>query len=221
MTKQVAELVQQHSNLIYSITHHFKNNKNKEDLFQEGVIGLIKAHKNYDRSYNVKFTTYAYTYILGEMLNYIDRDKGLKINRETLRLSLKVEKTKALLTQKLMKEPTIREVAFYLELPEELIVRALNATIPIKSFDEPVENLETPNLNLYNIIPDKKKVDIDTLLTVKEEISKLGKLEKEIIQKRYFEDLTQTEIAEQLGINQVQVSRKETRAINKMKVLLK
>lgn len=116
MNQSLEQIIEENKNLIYSISHYFENYPNKEDLFQAGVMGLITAYKNYDASFNNKFTTYAYTYILGEMKKFVREDKGIKISRDITKLNLQIEKTSILLTQKLMRQPTIKELADYLEI---------------------------------------------------------------------------------------------------------
>ena len=91
------EIIERNKNLIYSIARYFENYSNKEDLFQAGCIGMILAYKNYDKTKNVKFTTYAYHYILGEMKKLIMEDKGIKISRNLQFLYLKIEKSRCLL----------------------------------------------------------------------------------------------------------------------------
>ena len=104
----LTNLIIENQNLIYKISMLFTNYSNKEDLFQVGCIGLINAYKKYDESFNTKFTTYAYPFILGEMNNYVKKDKGIKISREISKLNSMIERASILLTQRLMREPTIR-----------------------------------------------------------------------------------------------------------------
>ena len=126
--------------LIYSITNYFKNYSSKEDLYQAGCLGLINAYKKYDPNMNCKFTTYAYPYILGEMRKLVREDKGIKVSREISKLNLKIEKAYVLLSQKLMKEPSIEEIANFLEIPEYYVSEAIMSLNKIKSIDEPVND---------------------------------------------------------------------------------
>ena len=105
------EIILENKNLIYSITRYFEKYANKEDLFQAGCIGMIMAYNHYDESMNVKFTTYAYPYILGEMKKLVREDKSIKISRNIQMLNLKIEKARVILTQKLMREPSINELS--------------------------------------------------------------------------------------------------------------
>ena len=208
------ELILENKNLIYSITRYFEKYSNKEDLFQAGCIGMIMAYKNYNPDMNVKFTTYAYPYILGEMKKLVREDKSIKISRNIQLLNLKVEKANILLTQKLMRKPTILELADFLEIPVYMIEEAINSNKPIYSIDEPL-NDEGKDITLQDTIG--KTDDIDDLLLLREELSKLNPFEQQLINKRYINDLTQQQTAYELGISQVQVSRGEQKILTKLK----
>lgn len=212
----LTDLVNEHKNLIYKISTFFSGYSNKEDLFQVGVVGLITAYKKYDESYNTKFSTYAYPFIMGEMNNYVKRDKGIKISRDVSSLNSKIEKASILLTQKLMHEPTPREISDFLEIDECLVVDALISRYPIKSFDS-VLCSDGKDLTLLDTIPDVESMDLDTLVALKDSLSKLSSQEKEIINNRYMMDLTQSEVACNMGISQVQVSRKEQKVLKKLR----
>lgn len=213
--KPIEEIVVENQNLIYSVVNEFGNEINKEDLFQVGVMGMIKAYKNFDESLNIKFTTYAYTYILGEIKKYIREDRGFKVSRQTSSLGYKIEKARELLAQKYNKVPTYNEIAVYLEIPEYVIAEAINSKQEIKSIDSAVA-IDSKELTLHEIIPSKRE-DIDSLILLKEELLKLEDSEKELLHKRYFEDMTQTEVANVFGMTQVQVSRSEKKVLTKLK----
>ena len=193
---------------------NFKNYKSKEDLFQAGCLGLINAYKKYDPSMNCKFTTYVYPYILGEMRKLVRQDKGLKISREITKLNLKIEKAYVLLTQKLMKEPTITEVADYLNVPEFYVSEAINSLNKIKSIDEPI-NSDGKEFTLQDVVG--KMDNIDDLIMLKESLKTLNKEEMELISNRYIKDYTQTQTSKIIGMSQVQVSRKEQKVLQKLK----
>ena len=213
--ESLSDLIDQNKNLIYKITTLF-NNCNKEDLFQVGCIGLINAYKKYDESYNTKFSTYAYPYILGEISSYVKRDKGIKVSREISKLNSMIERAGILLTQKLMREPSISELANYLEIDESLVIDALKARYPIMSTDS-VINDDGREITLMDTIPDINGMDMNTLVALKEELLKLDSFERELINERYVQNLTQSEVASNLGISQVQVSRKEQKVLSKMR----
>ena len=213
--EKLENIIIENKNLIYSISNYFSNYKNKEDLFQVGCIGLINAYNNYRDDMNTKFTSYAYPYILGEMKKLVREDKGIKISRDITKLNLKIEKARLLLSQKLMKEPSISELASFLEMDEYKISECLNSVNNIQSLDEPVKTYEK-DMSLYDLIG-KKELDINSLIALKEELNLLTPFEKKIIENRYMKDFTQTEVSEMLGISQVQVSRNEQKVLRKLR----
>ncbi len=209
------DLIMNNQNLIYKLTHYFKNYENKEDLFQAGCIGMVKAYKKYDSSFNVKFTTFAFPYILGEMKKFAREDKGIKISKDISRLNSKIEQATIILSQKLMREPTIDELSSFLDISTYDLAEAINSTNNIMSIDEVINN-DGKEVTLHDIIKDKE-TDLDSLIALRNAIKGLSDFEKELIGKRYYKDMTQKEVAECLGISQVQVSRKEQKVLTKLK----
>ena len=209
------EEIDKYSNLIYSLTHYFEGYKNKEDLYQVGIIGLIEAYQKYDPNYNVKFSTYAYPYILGEMKKLVREDKGIKISRSITNLNNKIDKAKNILSQKLNREPSIYELSNFLEVSEEEIIEALKTINIMQSIDEPI-NSEGKEMTLHEVISDNS-MDLDTLIALKQELNNLTPYERDIITKRYIEDLSQSEVAKILDITQVKVSREEAKIKRKIK----
>ncbi len=206
------KLVEGNLKLVLSILRCFVNRTdNMDDLFQIGCIGLIKAYNNYDSNMNVKFTTYAYPYILGEMRKLVREDKSMKISRDISKINLQIEKAYVLLTQKMGKEPTVSEIASFLEVPISLVVDALNSS-KVSSLDDIIYD----NLTVFDVISDTN-TDMDTLIALKSSLDELTSEEKEIINLRYMNDLTQMEVSKLLGISQVQVSRKEQKVLVKMR----
>lgn len=212
--EEIANLIKENEKLIYSITNYFKNYNSKEDLYQAGCLGLISAYKKYNPNMNCKFTTYAYMYILGEMRKLVRQDRGMKVSRDITKLNLKIEKAYILLTQKLMKEPTIEEISNYLEIPSYLVSEAILSLNRIKSIDEPVIN-EGKEITLQELIG--KSDNIDDLIMLKQFLNDLTLDEKELIKNRYIDDFTQSETSKIIGISQVQVSRKEHKVLKKLK----
>ena len=199
MTNELTDLIIENQNMIYKITHYFEKYASKEDLFQVGCIGLIKAYKKYDESFGAKFTTYAYPYILGEIRKYVREDKGIKISRDISKLNLKIEKATILLTQKLMREPSLKEISEYLQIPEYYIVESLKSINTIESIDKPINDESSKEI------------------TLQDAINNLDEIEKELLEKRYNDDFTQTETAQLLGMSQVQVSRCEAKIYKKLR----
>lgn len=211
---EINYLIKENERLIYSIANYFKNYNSKEDLYQAGCVGLITAYKKFNPSMNCKFTTYAYPYIMGEMRKLVREDKGVKVSREITKLNLKIEKAYILLSQKLMKEPSIEEIANFLEIPEFYVSEAILSSNKIKSIDEPV-NEEGREFTLQEVIG--KSENVDELIMLRDLLNNLNSEEKAIIDNRYIKDYTQSETSKLIGMSQVQVSRKEHKVLQKLK----
>src|SRR5574344_1033773 len=145
------KIIEENINLVYSISKYFSGYKNSEDLIQVGCIGLIKAYEKFNPNIGVKFSTYAFPFIMGEMKKYAREDKGIKVSRDISSLNSKIEKIKNYLSQQLMREPTIKEIASYLDVSEEMVSSALNSINCIDSFDY-VLNEDGKELTLYDMI---------------------------------------------------------------------
>ena len=210
------DIVEKNSRLIWSIVKRFKNNKYEtEDLFQIGAMGLIKSIKRFDNQYNVKLSTFAVPYIIGEIKRYLRDDGMVKVSRSLKELNIKIEMLKKQY-EKIGKELSINEIEKELKESKENILLALEANKKIKSIDEEFEDSNE------NILFNKVKVESyeeDTIkkIILKQELDKLDEKEKSIIILRYFYNKTQSQIASQYGISQVQVSRIEKRVLLKMR----
>ncbi|MDO5002840.1 MAG: sigma-70 family RNA polymerase sigma factor [bacterium] len=204
----------ENENLVYSIINKYSSYGDKDDLYQVGMMGLINASLKFDPNIGVKFSTYAYKYILGEVAKYIRENNSFKISRDTLRLKSSIEKSKDLLRQKLLREPTTLELSLILEIDEEKIEEIEKLQTKADSLDYCFEDNED---SLYNVIQVEEKQICPGILDLKEELSKLPNEEKQIIYSRYYYDMTQNEVSKRLGISQVQVSRKETKVLEKLK----
>ncbi len=208
----------EYENLVYSVVAKFKNNYDIEDLKQVGMMGLAKAYQNYKPDQGTKFSTYAYTYILGEVLTYIRNSRALKVNRETQALYQKILQVKEVMMQKLMREPTTFEIACFLELEEQIIVEAIEANQFVKSLDYSLnEEDDNKNIAMYDLVQYEERGYDAEILDLKTEIDKLSEEEKVIIYDRYFNDLTQKEVSKKLNTSQVQISRNETKILKKLK----
>lgn len=204
-----------YSNLIHSLTHYFEGYKNKEDLYQAGITGLLLAYQKYDDSYNTKFSTYAYPYIFGEMSKLVREDKNIKISRNIIRLKNSIEKAKNILNQKLYREPTIYELSDFLDIPVNDIEEALTINGNTSSIDEPINN-EGKEITYHDLISDNS-MDLNTLIALKQELDSLTPFQKELIERRYLDNQSQSEVADVFGITQVKVSREETKIKQKIK----
>ena len=181
------------------------------------MIGLIDASKKFDPSFGIKFSTYAYKYVVGEVTKYIRENTNLKLSRDIIRLKTSIEKTKDLLRQKLSREPTNLEISLILEIDEEKIDEINAISTQVKSLDYCADEESD---NLYNSIRVEEKQMNPSILDLNDEISKLPEEERKIIYSRYYYDMTQSEISKELGISQVQVSRKESKILEKLKTKL-
>ena len=208
----------EYENLVYSIASKFKNHYEFEDLVQVGEIGLIKAFKNYKEGFDTKFSTYAYTYILGEILNYIRNSRGIKVSKDMQKIYRMVESTRELLTNKLNREPSITEISLFMEVDESVVIDAINSNQFVKSLDYCVNgNEEDKEINLYDIVSyDEKSYDSD-ILDLRNEIEKLDDREKDIIKFRYYDGMSQQEVGSLLNSSQVNISRSETKILRKLK----
>lgn len=210
---------EEYAKMIYSIAHKYSFGNDFEDLCQVGQIGLLKALENYDPEYGSKFSSYAYTYIQGEVLKYVRENKVIKISKDLIALNKSITNAKEVLTQKMMRVPTNEELALFLEIPEEKIIEASMASEYVKSLDYEL-NDEGKELTLYDSISYEEKGYNDNILDLKEELALLPEEERKLIIARYYEDKSQQETSEMLGISQVQVSRNESKILTKLKTKL-
>lgn len=208
----ITSIILENEGLIYKIASYFPY-QDKDDLYQAGCKGILLAYQNYDESKGAKFSSYAYTYILGEMKSVVRENRSLKIGRDISKLNNQIERAKTILEQKLMHEPSALEISQYLEIPESLVEMALNSKVKMQSIDDMVGDT---NMMLHEIIssPD---VDVDSLLFLKMELDSLGEPERTIMIERYYEDMTQLEVARGLGLSQVDVSRREKKVLMKLR----
>lgn len=211
----LVKLIDDNKRLICSIINKYTKYYEFDDLYQVSVIGIIKAYQNYNENYNVKFTTYAYKYILSEIINYVNNSKLIKVSREYNKLYKKILETRTILTQNLMKEPTNQELSLFLEIDESIINDVMRYKEEIKSLDE-VLSEDDKKLTLLDKVSTNNE-DKQNYLFLKEELNNLPKEERELIILRYFECRTQSEIAKIYGTNQVQISRNEQKILKKLK----
>lgn len=212
------DIILKYESLIWSIVNKYKTYFDKDDLFQVGVIGLINAYKNYKEDKNTKFSSYAYFYIFGEIKKYISESYVFKVSKELVKINTLVEKTKALLSQKLQREPSYFEIALYLEIEEEKILEAKEATSLVESLDFKEED----EFSLYENINTSynEKMINPEILDLKEGIESLDDFSKELINNRYNLDKTQSETAKSMGVTQVMVSRKEKEILKRLRTRL-
>ncbi len=204
------------NNLIYMIVNKYFKGYDKEDLYQVGVIGVIKAYKNYKSNMGVKFSTYAYKYIYGEIYAYVNSNKSFKMTKDLITLYKKINEAKNILSQRLMKEPSIFELSSFLEIDENIINNTLLAMNRVDSLEKVVYEGDN-NILLGDMVKDNKNYYNLDYIILSDEINNLPSPDKEIIYLRYYEDKTQNEVSKILGINQVGVSRIETKTLKKIR----
>lgn len=204
------QIVRDNEKMIWKIASHFYG-IDKEDLFQAGIVGLLKALKKYKSNGITKFSTYAHDYIFGEMY-LLASNKNIKISKDILKLYKKIESTRYILAQKLNKVPSNLELSEFLGLSLDDIDMACNSANIIMSLD----SREDEDRSLYETVSDKVE-DVDTKILLNDSMAVLNEDEKDIIRKRYYEDLTQSEVAKKLNMTQVMVSRYEKKSIDKMR----
>ena len=200
--------------LVLSVIQRFSNNhEHADDLFQVGCIGLMKAVDNFDRSLDVKFSTYAVPMILGEVRRYLRDNNSIRVSRSLRDTAYKAIYAKEQLTKSMNRTPTIEEIA------EEDIIYALDAIATPMSLFEPVYQDGNDPLFLMDQICDKKNKEETWVehLSLQEAMNQLPGREYHIIKKRFFEGKTQTEVANEISISQAQVSRLEKNALKSIR----
>ena len=210
--------------LVLSVIQRFNGRgENIDDLFQVGVVGLIKSIDNFDTSLQVQFSTYAVPMIIGEIRRYLRDNNPIRVSRSVRDLAYRALQIREKLTKENEKEPTIEQIAKELGVEKEEVVICLDAIQDPVSLQEPVYNDGTESLYIMDQVKDSKHTDAGWAenITISEILKKLNDREKMIISKRFFDGRTQMEVAEEIGISQAQVSRLEKSAIEHIKKLYK
>lgn len=213
------ELINGNLRLVLSVIQKFTGRgESPDDLFQVGVIGLIKAIDNFSAEYGVKFSTYAVPMIEGEVKRHI-RDSGqIRVSRSLRDMAYKAMQAKEKLTASLKREPTIDEISNQIECKREDVVIALEAVSEPISLYEPVFSESGDTVYVMDQIGDNND-DNNWLdeIALKDAISSLEPREKKILNLRFMQGKTQVEVADEIGISQAQVSRLEKGVLNKIK----
>ncbi len=210
-------LVERNIRLVWSVVQRFLNRGyDQEDLFQIGCIGLLKSIDKFDLTYQVKFSTYAVPMIIGEIQRFIRDDGSIKVSRSLKELGHKIRREKELLSKAFGRSPTISELACSLEITPEEVIHAEEAVKQPHSIHETVYENEGDPITLLDQLAEDEEKWFDKLL-IEEVLKNLGKREQLIVYLRYYQDKTQSEVAERLGISQVQVSRLEKKILMYMK----
>lgn len=210
------ELVEENMALVrYLVKRFVGRGADAEDLFQYGCMGLLKAIDRFDPEYTVQFSTYAVPVILGEIRRFLRDDGPIHVSRTIYDNARRVDQFCAEWREKNGSDPGIDQVAESLRISREDVVLALNARHRVRSLSEPISS--DSDLRLMDVLGTEPMRDIDSRLTLAKLLRDLPDEERTLIIRRYFKAHTQTEIARDMGISQVQVSRMESRIIKKMR----
>lgn len=213
------KMIEGNLRLVLSVIQRFQNrNENPDDLFQVGVIGLIKAIDHFDSSLDVKFSTYGVPMIIGEVRRYLRDNNSVRVSRSMRDTAYHAMQVKEKLMTEKNREPTIEEIASEMKLPKETVVLALEAIVDPVSLYEPLFSDGNDTIYVMDQIGDLSD-DRDWIdeISIKDAIKKLSDREKKILGLRFFKGKTQMEVAEEIGISQAQVSRIEKSALKHIK----
>ena len=221
---EMDKLIRDNNGLIWSIVKRFMNRGYEvEDLYQIGCIGFIKSIKRFDTNFEVKLSTYSVPYILGEIKRFIRDDGPIKVSRSIKELNTKINELKR---QYLLnvKEITLEQICKELKIQKEDAIIAMESTNAVESMDAAAntENKDGKQMTIFDKLSTGKNEEelITNKMVINQLLNELKDRDKEIILLRFFKEKTQTEVANILGISQVQVSRIERKILNEMKAKL-
>ncbi|MDE6862846.1 MAG: RNA polymerase sporulation sigma factor SigG [Eubacterium sp.] len=213
------ELIKGNLRLVLSVIQRFSNRgENMDDLFQVGVIGLIKAIDNFNLDLDVRFSTYAVPMCIGEIRRYLRDDNAVRVSRSMRDTAYKAMQVKERLINENQKEPTVEEIAKELGMKKSDVVLALEAIVDPVSLYEPVYNDGGDTIYVMDQVGDSNS-DTDWIdeIMIKDEIKRLDDRERNIMYLRFMQGKTQMEVAKEVGISQAQVSRLEKNALKRIK----
>lgn len=217
------QLVLGNVGLVWSIVRRFSGRGYElEDLYQIGCIGLLKAIDKFNLEYDVKFSTYAVPMITGEIKRFLRDDGMIKVSRSLKELGVRVRSVREEMTWELGREPALEEIAGRVGASREEVAASLEAAAEIESLYKSINSGEDQNLRLLDKLPDERE-DQEHLLNqmvLEQLIRQLEPRSREIIMRRYFENQTQSQVAADLNISQVQVSRLEKKILRQMREYL-
>lgn len=213
------KIITNNSGLVWSIVNRFLGRGySKEELYQIGCIGLIKAIQRFDVEFEVKISTFAVPYIMGEIKRFLRDDGPIKISRSIKELGIKIREIQRDYLMKNGKDIKISEIAKILNTKVEDIAQALEASKPLDSIDEEIYEGDDTQSKISKISNNKDEMgELVNKITIRDLIKGLEKREQEIILLRYYKQKTQNEVAKTLGISQVQVSRIEKKILMQMR----
>ena len=214
------QLIMLHSGLIWNVVRRFMGRGYEtEDLYQIGAIGLIRAIDKFDFAYDVKFSTYAVPLISGEIKLFLRDDGMIKVSRTLKENQWKIKKAMEVLQNRIGREATIEELAEELVMEPEEIIFSLEATVEVESMEQSIYARDGKEISLKDRLTTEKNEQEELMnrLFIQQLLDMLSDRDRELIKLRYFENKTQTQVADLLGISQVQVSRLEKKILRYMK----
>lgn len=217
-SKALEKMIELNNGLIWSIAKRFTGRGYElEDLYQIGCIGMIKSIKKFDFKFGVKFSTYAVPYILGEIKKFLRDDGIIKVSRSIKELGIKIKEIEKEYVLKKGESISVKKLSDLLKVPEVDIVSAIEASKQVESINEEVyEDGKSTKIDKIVSNRDEQGKIIDKIV-VNEMVNSLKERDKKIIVLRFYKEKTQTQVAEILGISQVQVSRIEKRILKDLK----
>ena len=217
-------LFRENTGLIYSTVKRFQGRGvEREDLFQIGSIGLLKAVDHFDTSFEVKFSTYAVPMIIGEVRRYLRDYNSIRVSRSLRDIAYKAIYTREAYMKQNLREPTINEISEEIGIEKEMIVYAMDAIQSPVSLFEPVYSEGGDTLYVMDQISDKKNREENWVenLALQDAMNRLNDRERHFVNLRFYEGKTQLEVAQEIGISQAQVSRLEKGALKSMRNYLR
>lgn len=205
----IYELIEANEGLIYKIASRYTRYYSIEDLYQVGSIGIIKAYKKYKSESNAKFSTYAYKYVLGEIIDFIRKDRNIVVSEEYMAIYKKYVKVKELLLIKYEKEPSFSEIASFMEMSECDLVTVIETVMFTKS-------TEINDEFVYEGVVDTREEVVNKIM-IDSELSVMDEEDRMLIDYRYYQGYSQSETASLMGISQAKVSRNEKLILSKIK----
>lgn len=214
------QMISENLGLVHSIVKRFENRGDREELFQIGCIGLMKSIEKFDLSLQLAFSTYAVPMIMGEIRRFLRDDGMVKVSRTLKENGYKIGKAREILTSRFGREPNLEEIEEETGLSREEIVLAMEANRDVESIYQPVAGVEGEEIllldqlgNTNDVYEEPEKEAVLNELVINQLMKSLEEKEQKIIKLRYFENRTQCEVAKEMGMSQVQVSRMERRIL--------
>ena len=210
MEDELKEIILDNRNLIYSVIHRFKGS-DYDDLYQVGCLGLINAYHNFNPSMNVKFSTYAYPFIVGEIYRYIANNRNIHMSPDNVRLLNSIHRAEDFLINHLGRSPSDKEICDFLEI-DLFKLHEIRSMMMVDSLDYQYDNCD-----MYDFAS-IESFSKDDMIDLKNAINSLDEREKQFIYARYFYNVTQSDLAKKYNTNQVKISRDERKILTKLKV---